>query len=80
LPTGGLRHRVDRLRPGEDRGELLGDAAARDRGGLATGLAVGGVFGGEAVEVGLAFDVAFDEVDAVVVIDGDVRGYGSSMR
>ncbi len=60
------------IRAREGCGELLGDAAAGDRSGSAAGLAVRGVLRREAVQVGLAFDVAFDEVDAVVMIDGDV--------
>jgi hypothetical protein len=41
-------------------------------GGLAAALAVGHVGGDEAVEVGLALDVALDEVNAAVVAGGDV--------
>src|SRR4051794_9138050 len=45
------------------RGEDRGDAAR---------LAVAGVLVREAVQLGFAGDVAFDEVDAVVVVDGYV--------
>ena len=45
---------------------------SEDRGDAAR-LAVAGVLVGEAVEFGFAGDVAFDEVDAVVMVDGDVH-------
>jgi hypothetical protein len=57
---------------GERVGELLGAAQdGEDRRLAACGAALH-VLGDEAVELALALDVAFDEVDATLVIDGDI--------
>ena len=60
--------RTLRRAPGRVRQRCAGCANRRD----AAALAALGVLRREALQLGLAGDVALDEVDAVVVVDGDV--------
>jgi hypothetical protein len=55
-------------------GDRVGELAGAVEGpGDAARLAVQAVLAGEAFEFAVAGDVALDEVDAVVVVDGDVH-------
>lgn len=69
VPAGIGAHRRS---PCDELGQFIGGAQDSDHGGHAAGLAALCVFASERVQLALGGELALDEVDAIVVVDGDI--------